>query len=157
MDLKHLKELIITQPFIAAGTFFALASAVGSMYFSEIVKLVPCQLCWYQRIFMFPLAWLLPVGFFRKDKYVYTYILPVAITGWLIAAYHNYEYYYANFFYNGANETLMVACSGGISCVDIQLEWLGGLISIPSMSFAAYSAIIIAMYLQWQLVKKESK
>jgi protein-disulfide isomerase len=40
----------------------ATASTLGALFFSEIMELPPCLLCWYQRIFMFPLVLLLPVG-----------------------------------------------------------------------------------------------
>ncbi|WP_082321816.1 disulfide bond formation protein B [Variovorax paradoxus] len=34
----------------------AFASTLGSLFFSEVMKLEPCVLCWYQRIAMFPLS-----------------------------------------------------------------------------------------------------
>ena len=45
--------------------FFVLA--LGSLFFSEIMELPPCSLCWVQRIFMFPLAIILLIGLFPFD------------------------------------------------------------------------------------------
>ena len=37
-------------------------SAMGSLFFSYIMGFAPCVLCWYQRIFLFPLVIILTVG-----------------------------------------------------------------------------------------------
>ena len=54
----------------------ASVSTLGSLFFSEIMEFAPCALCWYQRIFMFPLVILLLVGLFPFDKNVIKYALP---------------------------------------------------------------------------------
>jgi disulfide bond formation protein DsbB len=66
----------------------AAASMVGSLYYSEVAGLVPCVLCWYQRIAMYPLVLVLGVGFVTRDSRVWRYGLPLAVVGLLIAAYH---------------------------------------------------------------------
>ena len=47
---------------VFASWLIATASTLGALFFSEVMKLPPCVLCWYQRIFMFPLVLLLPIG-----------------------------------------------------------------------------------------------
>lgn len=66
----------------------AAASMVGSLYYSEVAGLVPCVLCWYQRIAMYPLVLVLGVGFLTRDAGVWRYGLPISVVGLLIAAYH---------------------------------------------------------------------
>ena len=57
--------------------------ATGSAVFiGEIMGMTPCVLCWYQRIFMFPLVILLPLGLFPFDPRVVRYALPLAAIGW---------------------------------------------------------------------------
>ena len=63
----------------------ASAATLGALFFSEIMQLPPCVLCWYQRIFMFPLVLLLPIGLFPFDDKVARYALPLALAGWLVA------------------------------------------------------------------------
>ena len=60
----------------------------GSLYFSEVAGLVPCVLCWYQRIAMYPLAILLTLAAVRGDQSFRPYAATLAAIGALIAAYH---------------------------------------------------------------------
>jgi hypothetical protein len=66
----------------------AAGATLGSLYFSEVAGFVPCRLCWYQRIAMYPLAPILLVGAIRKDPGVRWYALPIAVIGAGIAGYH---------------------------------------------------------------------
>ena len=45
----------------------ALIATLGSLYFSEIMNFIPCKLCWYQRILMYPLVVLLGIAAVRRD------------------------------------------------------------------------------------------
>jgi disulfide bond formation protein DsbB len=64
-------------------------SAMGSLFFSYVMEFAPSVLCWYQRIFLFHLVIILAVGLFPFDRKVVKYALPLAIVGWLTAAYHS--------------------------------------------------------------------
>jgi len=59
----------------------ASVSTLGSLFFSEIMEFPPCALCWYQRVFMFPLVFILLAGLFPHDKNIVRYILPLALAG----------------------------------------------------------------------------
>jgi hypothetical protein len=65
----------------------ALATA-GSLYFSEVANYVPCRLCWYQRIAMYPLSVILLVAAVRGDRGVRWYAIPVAALGACVSIYH---------------------------------------------------------------------
>lgn len=116
----------------------AFASTLGSLYFSAILKLPPCVLCWYQRICMYPLAVILTVGILRQDKKVYLYVLPLSILGMLIALYHNLLYY------NILAESV-TPCIQGVSCTIKQIEWLG-FITIPLLSLISFTVITACMF-----------
>ena len=66
----------------------AATATLGSLYFSEIADFVPCRLCWFQRIAMYPLAPILLVGAIRRDPAVRWYVAPIAVIGAVIAGYH---------------------------------------------------------------------
>jgi disulfide bond formation protein DsbB len=66
----------------------AATATAGSLYFSEVAGFVPCRLCWFQRIAMYPLVPVLLVGAIRRDPAVRWYALPIAAIGAGIAAYH---------------------------------------------------------------------
>ncbi|MBP9716432.1 MAG: disulfide bond formation protein B [Candidatus Levybacteria bacterium] len=117
----------------------SLTSTLGSLYFSEILKLPPCLLCWYQRIFMYPLVVIFAVGIIKKDKNIPYFALPLSIIGLVIAAYHNLLYYKI------IPESLE-PCTIGISCTTKQIEWLG-FITIPFLSLVSFIAITVIMLL----------
>jgi disulfide bond formation protein DsbB len=70
------------------ASLVAAVAMAGSLWFSEGQDLVPCTLCWYQRIAMFSLAVILLVGALRRDHGVRWYAVPVAAIGLVISAYH---------------------------------------------------------------------
>ena len=117
----------------------ALVATFGSLYFSDVMGLTPCKLCWYQRIAMYPLVVIFAVSLWLKDKRVIYYAMPLVIIGWVIALYHSVEYYDANLNL-GISDIALVNCSAGVSCTDRQILWLG-FISIPLMAFTAFSVI----------------
>ena len=115
----------------------AIVATLGSLYFSEIAHYTPCHLCWFQRIFMYPLILVLTVGILRRDARVYQYVFPAAILGWLVALYHNLLYLHILPWWN-------LPCSSGVSCTTKYISW-AGFITIPFLSFVAFSVIIAMM------------
>ena len=115
----------------------ALVATLGSLFFSEVLHLLPCLLCWYQRILMYPLVGILTVGILLRDTRVRWYVLPLSGLGLAIALYHNLLYY-------GILPEGIVQCTTGVSCTQRQLEWLG-FITIPLLSLTAFTIITIAM------------
>jgi len=112
----------------------AAASTLTSLFFSEVMGLIPCELCWYQRIFIFPLALVLLVGLFPLDRRVVNYALPLTAVGLLITIYHCLLYF-------GYIPENLQPCSQGISCADASMV-LFGFLPIPLLSLAAFSAIL---------------
>ncbi|MDX8381996.1 MAG: disulfide bond formation protein B [Ghiorsea sp.] len=113
--------------------FIALVSTLTSLFFSEIMGLVPCVLCWYQRILMFPLALILLVGLFPLDKQIIRYALPFAVLGIGFTVYH------ILLFYGFIPENLK-PCTQGIPCDDDSMI-LFGFLPIPWLSLVAFSCI----------------
>ncbi|MCA9389895.1 disulfide bond formation protein B, partial [candidate division WWE3 bacterium] len=68
-----LAEKITPKLYYYLAWLQALVASVVSLYFSEILHWPPCTLCWYQRIFMYPLVMIIPLGIMRKDSRLYTY------------------------------------------------------------------------------------
>ena len=66
----------------------ALTATLGSLYLSEIVHLIPCKLCWYQRIAMYPIALIALLAAWRKDAHARLYIVALAVIGAGIATWH---------------------------------------------------------------------
>ena len=67
----------------------AVVATAGSLYFSEVANYVPCRLCWFQRIAMYPMAVVALVGLIRRDAAARWYLLPLAAVGGAVSAYHS--------------------------------------------------------------------
>jgi disulfide bond formation protein DsbB len=117
----------------------AIFATLGSLYFSEVLHFVPCTLCWYSRIFMYPLAIILGIAVYRNDLEIYRYVLPLSIIGMLISGYHTIlqKVPYLQQF---------EMCTSGVPCSKDYLNWLG-FITIPLMAFIAFMIITICMVL----------
>lgn len=110
---------------------------IGSLYFSEILKLPPCELCWYQRIAIYPMSVILLVGILRRDLQVWMYALPVVCVGWLISIYHNLLYF-------KILPEAAAPCLAGVSCTTKFLK-VFGFIDIPLMSLIALTVVLIVL------------
>lgn len=109
----------------------ATASTLGALFFSEVMNLPPCVLCWYQRIFMVPLVVILPMGLFPFDRGVVRYGLALVAIGALIALYHV-------LLVHGIVPESLQPCRQGVSCKD-QPFVVAGIVTIPLLSFAAFT------------------
>jgi disulfide bond formation protein DsbB len=109
----------------------SLATA-GSLYFSEVVGFVPCLLCWYQRIAMYPLVLVLGVGLLRGDTGVWRYGLPLSVVGLVISSYH------VALQFRPSLE--LIPCGTGVSCSGRYVT-VFGFVSIPVMAGAAFLLI----------------
>ncbi len=126
-----------------------LTATLGSLFFSEIAKYQPCDLCWFQRIFMYPQVLLLGIALWKKDRSVSRYVIPMSIIGVIIAAYH----YYISKLANITSSGVCSASAVGPSClVDYFTEF--GYVTIPLMAFTAF-IIVIVMAFFWS--KKDKK
>src|SRR5688572_10622372 len=94
---------------LRASFILALASTVGSLFFSEVLKYPPCTLCWYQRIFMMPLVFVFGSALWTNDNKYLKYSLPLTVVGLIIATYHNLLYY-------GIIPEGITPCTQGVSC-----------------------------------------
>ena len=110
-------------------------STTISVFFSYVLEYEPCVLCWYQRICLFPLIFIFAAGLLPAfDKNVIKYALPLAIAGGLTAFYHT-------LLYAGIIPESIQPCSKGVSCTEKYIE-LFGFVSIPMLSFFAFSTIV---------------
>ena len=115
----------------------SLIATLGSLFFSEIMNFVPCSLCWYQRIFMYPLVFIFLTNLLYPDKSVFKYSFPLVFIGLIISIYHNL------LILKIIPEKLS-PCVNGVPCSIDYLNWFG-FITIPLLSFFAYTSILILL------------
>ncbi|MDQ0232366.1 disulfide oxidoreductase [Metabacillus malikii] len=113
----------------------SFVATLGSLYFSEILQYTPCELCWYQRIFMYPLVIILGIGVFKKDAKAARYSLLLSAIGGCISLYH-YGIQKIDFLGNNSIECGIVPCTGEY------INWLG-FITIPFLALIAFIIIFV--------------
>lgn len=126
--------------------FVTMISTLGSLFFSLVMDYLPCELCWYQRIFLFPLPIILTLGLFPFDKSVIRYALILAVFGWITALYHN-------LLYAGFIPKPIQPCGKGVSCTEKYIE-LFGFLSIPALSLLSFTTIIILLIILRRRINK---
>jgi disulfide bond formation protein DsbB len=131
--------LLLAQFAVSVGSIF------GSLFFSEVMKYPPCNLCWYQRIFIYPVALIVVSGVFLESKDTNRFLTPFVFIGLLFAVYHNLVYY--KFI------QILVPCTETAPCTAQQLNFLG-FITIPLMSLGAFVALAVLNVIA---IKIESK
>ena len=139
------KLLALVRPLaLPLAWLMSTVSMVGSLYASEILHFAPCNLCWYQRLAMYPLVLILAIAMLRDDKKVTVYALPLSVVGWLFGFYQNLLYYRL------VTETIAL-CTNSTPCTTQYLH-LFGFVDFPLLSLLAFTAIIILL-----LVSREPK
>jgi len=112
----------------------ASAAVFGSLYFSEVMKFAPCDLCWYQRLFLYPIVLICLTGFFINSKETSYYIAPFIWFGLAIATYHNLIYYKVI--------KVIIPCNESSPCTLEHINYFG-FITIPFLSIMAFIALLI--------------
>lgn len=125
----------------------SVIATLGSLYFSEILLFIPCDLCWYQRILMYPLTIFMGVGVIKKDYHLSVYILPFSILGALVSLYH-YLIQKVDFVASNSISCGVVPCSGEY------INWLG-FITIPFLALTAFTMITILHLLIIKIRKEQ--
>lgn len=132
-----MKELNTNQVYMYMAWIVSITAMLGSLYFSEIRGFIPCELCWYQRILMYPLVLILGIGTFQNDLSVKKFVLPMAIIGWCFSFYHYMVQKVPGF-------AEIKPCVNGVPCNAQYINWFG-VITIPFLALTAFTIIIYLM------------
>jgi len=117
----------------------SLAATAGALFIGEVMGKMPCVLCWYQRIAMFPLVIVLGAALLKPERGLVLSGLALALCGWLVAGYHT-------LLYRRWIEPAVTPCGEGPSCTQAVLE-IPGLPDLPMLSWLSFSAIVISLLL----------
>lgn len=123
---------------VFAAWVIAASATLGALFFGEVMQLPPCLLCWYQRIFMFPLAVILPFALFPDlDRRLVRAGLVLAVPGLLLALYHQG-------IVAGIVPESVQPCRQGIPCSETVIRWFG-FVTIPLLSIAAFATLVVLL------------
>jgi disulfide bond formation protein DsbB len=127
----------------------AATATAGSLYFSEVADFVPCQLCWYQRIAMYPLAPMLGIAAVRQDVGIRLYAWVLAGSGALISTYH--------YIIEWMPDLEVTACAADVPCTAVYVREFG-FVSIAFMALCGFLAIAALLHVaaRVQVIDNES-
>src|SRR3989344_1543678 len=137
----------VDKHYLTLGFIIALSASLFSLVYSEIIGFLPCYLCWYQRVFLFPLVLIFGSAIWHKDRKIVKYTLPMLSIGFVVSVYQNFFYYF------GEGSSLPCDASG-VSCYQQLVSEFGGYISIPMFALTTFVALI-AIVLVAHFYKKE--
>ena len=126
-----------SSTYIFLSFIVASIATLGSLFFSEVMEFIPCSMCWYQRIFMYPLVIIFLVNMLYPDDKIVKYAMPIVIVGWVFSVYHNL------LMFKIIPESI-VPCVQGVPCSTEYINWLG-FITIPFLSLVSYSIILVLL------------
>jgi len=148
IDLTMIKTIAVPNPSPSPGWslvflawLMASVSTLGALFLGEVMGYTPCLLCWYQRIAMFPLVFVLAAGLFPYDPKLIRYALPLAIAGWLLAMFHMA-------LVAGLIPEQLQPCRQGVPCSEVQVVWFS-FVNIPLLSVLAFSVIIALLLIAY--------
>jgi disulfide bond formation protein DsbB len=121
--------------FVVSGT-----ATAGSLFFSEVANFVPCELCWYQRIFMYPLAIVTLLAALANDHRIARYLLPLPVIGAGVSVYHVLV---ENDVAHEA-QSCRISAPGGCA-----IKWINefGYVTIPTLAFTGFALVFAFLLL----------
>jgi len=123
----------LSKYYLYFGFLITSAATIGSLFLSEVLKLPPCDLCWFQRAFIYPQMVIFGIALWKNDRSIIQYVLPLSVIGLLIGIYHNMLQ---------LNPSVLPCTNSAVSCATKQIE-MYGVDVIPVMSVLAYAALVI--------------
>ncbi len=141
---------------------FGFVSMLGSLYFStygDPVKNIlsgqifpidsgfpPCELCWFARILMYPIAVISLVGLLKEDRKFTDYVLPLSTIGIFLEVFH-----YGLQKFNFPNP---FRCTLSVPCSALQVQYFG-FVTIPLLAFFGFTLITLLCLINWKMNQKK--
>lgn len=144
---KNTFLLLVKKNTFLLGFVVALGAFMFSLFYSNVVNFPPCELCWIQRIFLYPQLILFGMELYKKDRTIIDFSMVFAILGSLVSIYHIYVE-------NGGTAGLACAepSSGGVSCA-VRYIYEFGYVTMPIMCLTA-SLFIITILINYKYMTK---
>lgn len=134
-----------TEAWLFFAWIVSLTATGGSLMLSEIWHFVPCELCWYQRIAMYPLVFILGIASFRQQTVIVPYVWPLLAAGGAVSVYH--------ILLQKLPKRSAIAACGPTPCQYDYLNWFGWL-TIPMLALTAFLLIGFALWQAGRLSKR---
>lgn len=136
--MPGVKAAVQDHAHYAAWTIVVFSLAI-SLYFSDVLGYIPCNLCWYARILMYPLAIIIGIGILRRERQWLWYAAPLVVAGWFLELYHSLLQW-------GIVAEPVFKCVSGVPCTTKYINYLG-FVTIPFLGLLAFTGIGLALWL----------
>lgn len=139
--LIFLQSLVATLGSLYYSTFGdPVANLMASNAFPADAGFIPCELCWFARILMYPIVFISFIGLLKDDESFTDYILPMSVIGIGLEIYHYglQKFNFATFF----------KCTSAVPCSALQVNYFG-FITIPFLALLAF--IFITILCVWNM------
>lgn len=140
-----MNDKLINSNIVLLMFLISLIATVGSLFFSEVMEFIPCTMCWYQRIFMYPLVIIFLINLLYPDEKLFKYAFPLVLLGLALSVYHNLLMF-------GIIDEKVVPCVQGVPCSTRYIDWLG-FITIPFLSLVSFLSIFLLMLFSKNQIK----
>ncbi|MBH5319911.1 disulfide bond formation protein B [Paenibacillus sp. GSMTC-2017] len=131
--------MIVRHNALSIAWIVAVVATLGSLYFSEVRGFIPCELCWYQRILMYPLSLILGIAAFYDEHTIKKYALPLSMLGMIVSSLHYMEQKIPGF-------AAIKPCTKGVPCTTSYINWFG-FVTIPFLALIGFTLITIFLLL----------
>ncbi len=119
------------------GFLISLGAVALSLFYSDVIGFPPCDLCWIQRIFIYPQLILFAMELYKRDKTILDFSIAFAFIALIVAFYHVYIEL-------GGQASYLPCDANGVSCATkYVLEF--SYITIPMMSLTVSLSILLLM------------
>lgn len=134
---------------LCAAWLIACLSTFGSLYFSEGFNIETCNLCWLQRVCIYPLVLMVGMAIYNHCYTVIPYMIPQLCLGCIAAVYQ------IAIQANPALEVLAI-CQTGSSCIE-KIDIGLGFITLPMLSACACACMMGCLCYAWQQSQENSE
>ncbi|MFA5132134.1 MAG: disulfide bond formation protein B [Candidatus Paceibacterota bacterium] len=140
----------VAKNILPLGFALSLLGVVLSLVYSEVFHYAPCELCWYQRIFLYPQMFLFGYAWLRKDRAVIPYTLLLSVLGLVLAGYHHILQLGYNIYKPCSTAPFAVDCAKP-SFVEY------GFVTFPFMSFVLFGFLSVLMIMSVRFYQTKGK
>lgn len=127
---------LMSEYVLPLGFLITFVGMALSLYYSEILHLIPCDLCWFQRIFMYSQVFMFGYAWYKKDRHVLPYTLVLSGVGFVIAGYHHMLQIGYDMYKPCSTSPFAVDCAKPTF-----IEY--GFVTFPCMALVLFGAIIL--------------
>lgn len=134
--IKKFKNFL-EKDYLNITFLISFVSVIGSLYFSDILLIEPCYLCWWQRIFMYPIFILTTIALIFRIHIQKIFILALSFGGLIFAIYHYLMQTFGLF-------KEISSCSVTKPCDAVDIIYFG-FITIPFLSLLSFTIIFLVI------------